>query len=119
MGPFRTRYAPDVHLYAAFLGGDLGPGRMGEDHEVVFVVADDMPAARRAAKAKWRGDGKAHVDALTRLDMIDGYAVGLQPGGSGDDIQTEGYDDSRSHDRRQAPVEVDGGARQVGGPRRK
>jgi Domain of Unknown Function (DUF1543) len=81
-----------VHLFAAYLGGDLGPGRMGEDHEVVFVVAEDMLSARRAAKAKWRGDGRAHVDALTRLDMIDGYAIGLESGGSGDATETEGYD---------------------------
>jgi hypothetical protein len=80
-----------VHLYAAFLGGELTDGRMGEDHEVVFVVADDLPSARRAAKAKWGGDGRAHVDALTRLDMIDGYTIGLEGGGSGDRTETEGY----------------------------
>jgi hypothetical protein len=80
-----------VHLFAAFLGGELAPGRMGEDHEVVFVVAEDMAEARRAAKAKWGGDGRAHVDALTRLDMIDGYAVGLAPEGTGDATETEGY----------------------------
>lgn len=81
-----------MHLFAAFLGGDLGPGRMGEDHEVVFVVAPDMISARRAAKAKWHGEGRAHVDALTRLDMIDGYAIGLEAGGSGDATETQGYD---------------------------
>ncbi len=80
-----------MHLFAAFLGGELTPGRMGEDHEVVFVVADDMPSARRAAKAKWGGGGRAHVDALTRIDMIDGYAIGLQEAGSGDRTTTEGY----------------------------
>ena len=80
-----------MHLYAAFLGGELTDGRMGEDHEVVFVVADDVISARRAAKAKWGGDGRAHVDALTRLDMIDGYAIGLVGGGSGDRTETEGY----------------------------
>jgi hypothetical protein len=80
-----------VHLFAAFLGGELAPGRMGEDHEVVFVVAEDMQSARRAARAKWGGDGRAHVDALTRLDMIDGFAVGLEPAGTGDDTETEGY----------------------------
>jgi hypothetical protein len=64
---------------------------MGEDHEVVFVVADDMISARRAAKAKWGGDGRAHVDALTQIDMIDGYAVGLEEAGSGDRTSTEGY----------------------------
>jgi hypothetical protein len=64
---------------------------MGEDHEVVFVVAEDMESARRAARAKWGGDGRSHVDALTRLDMIDGYAVGLEQRGDGDTTETEGY----------------------------
>ncbi len=80
-----------MHLFAAFLGGELSPGRMGEDHEVVFVVAEDMESARRAARVKWGGDGRAHVDALTRLDRIDGHAVGLTPEGTGDDTETEGY----------------------------
>ncbi|HTU39937.1 MAG TPA: DUF1543 domain-containing protein [Acidimicrobiales bacterium] len=80
-----------MHLYAAYLGGELTPGRMGEDHEVVFVVAEDMPAARRAAKAKWKGDGRAHVDALTRIDTIDGFAIGLEETGGGDATETEGY----------------------------
>jgi hypothetical protein len=31
------------------------------------------------------------VDALTRIDMIDGYAIGLEGGGSGDRTETEGY----------------------------
>jgi hypothetical protein len=66
---------------------------MGEDHEVVFVVADDTESARRAAKAKWAGDGRAHVDALTRLDMIDGFDIGLERrgGSEGDATETTGY----------------------------
>ena len=47
-----------MHLYSAYLGGELGPGRMGEDHEVVFVVADDDESARQAAKEKWGGVGR-------------------------------------------------------------
>ena len=82
-----------MHLFAAFLGGELGPGRMGEDHEVVFVVAEDTLSARRAAVAKWGGDGRAHVDALTRIDMIDGYEVDLEQTGMGDATETEGYND--------------------------
>ena len=66
---------------------------MGEDHEVVFVVAEDMVAARRAAKAKWGGDGRPHVDALTRLEMIDGYAISLEQQGQGDAVETVGYDE--------------------------
>jgi hypothetical protein len=80
-----------VHLFAAFLGGELAPGRVGEDHEIVFVVAEDTESARRAAKAKWGGDGRPHIDALTRLDVIDGFAVGLEPAATGDVIETEGY----------------------------
>jgi Domain of Unknown Function (DUF1543) len=93
MGSFRTRYAARVHLFAAFLGGDLERGRMGEDHEVVFVVAEDMLSARRAAKRKWGGGGRPHVDALTRIDMIDGYAIGLEQSGAGDATETEGFGD--------------------------
>jgi hypothetical protein len=66
---------------------------MGEDHEVVFVVAEDTPSARRAAKTKWGGDGRPHVDALTRLDMIDGYAIALRQQGEGDALETVGYDE--------------------------
>ena len=80
-----------MHLFAAFLGGELTAGRMGEDHEVVFVVAEDLHAARRAAMAKWGGDGRAHVDALTRLDMVDGFAIALEQAGTGDTTETVGY----------------------------
>ncbi len=47
-----------MHLFAAFLGGEPEPGRIGEDHEVVFVVAEDMASARRAAEAKWPSHGR-------------------------------------------------------------
>ena len=80
-----------VHLYAAFLGGELTPGRMGEDHEVVFVVAEDTVSARKAAIKKWGGDGRAHVDALTQRDAIDGYTISLDQTGTGDITQIEGY----------------------------
>jgi hypothetical protein len=64
---------------------------MGEDHEVVFVVAEDMVTARKAAKQKWGGGGRPHVDALTRLDMIDGFSVALTEAGTGDRTETKGY----------------------------
>ena len=70
----------DPQLYAVYLGGDPAPGRIGEDHEVVFVVADDVTSARRLARGKWRGDDpKPHVDMVQELDVIDGYAVTLSP----------------------------------------
>jgi hypothetical protein len=80
-----------VHLYAAFLGGELSPGRIGEDHEVVFVVAEGTQEAKAAAKAKWGGGGRPHIDALTRLDAIDGHTITLQQGVAGDLTETEGY----------------------------
>jgi Domain of Unknown Function (DUF1543) len=70
----------DPQLYAVYLGGDPAPGRIGEDHEVVFVVADDITSARRLARGKWRGDDpKPHVDMVQELDVVDGYAVTLSP----------------------------------------
>jgi len=56
-------------------------------------VAADEVAARRAAKAKWAGSGRPHVDALTRLDKIDGYAVSLEQAGGGDALETAGDND--------------------------
>lgn len=70
-----------MNLWAVYLGGDLGEGRMGEDHEVVFVVGDDPKDVRRRAKKKWRGAGRAHVDAIVRLDAVDGFAVRLEASG--------------------------------------
>jgi len=67
-------------LYAIYLGGDPAPGRIGEDHEVVFVVADDVSSARRQARAKWTGDDpKPHVDMVQELDVVDGYEISLSP----------------------------------------
>lgn len=67
------------HLFVVYLGGKVAEGRMGEDHEVVVVVAMDVVAARKAAKAKWSGLGDPHVDAVQQLDRIDGYQVDLTP----------------------------------------
>jgi hypothetical protein len=66
-------------LYVVFLGGDPAPGRMGEDHEVVAVVASDVKSARAKARAKWTGVSKGHVDAVRVLKVIDGYEIVLQP----------------------------------------
>lgn len=71
-------------LFAVYLGGDPEPGRLSEDHETVLVVAGDLPAARAAARAKWHGRGRAHVDAVQELDVVDGFTVRLEPGASGD-----------------------------------
>ncbi|HEY4928826.1 MAG TPA: DUF1543 domain-containing protein [Acidimicrobiales bacterium] len=66
-----------MDLYAAFLGGPLGDGRMGEGHEVVLVVAADRTDAKVKATAKWRGAPSGHLDALGRIVRVDGYTVTL------------------------------------------
>jgi hypothetical protein len=65
-------------LYVVYLGGDPAPGRLSEDHETVVVVAQDDAGARRAARAKWAGPSKAHVDALQCVGVVDGYRVRLE-----------------------------------------
>lgn len=80
-----------MHLYAAFLGGSMSGDRMGEDHEMVLIVADDREDANAKAKAKWRGTGRSHVDALQRIDMVDGFRIDLVPTGTGDRSEFHGY----------------------------
>ncbi len=64
-----------MKLYIVYLGGKLAEGRMGEDHEVIAVIAEDDVAARKRAKAKWKGVGDPHVDAVHCLDVVDGRAI--------------------------------------------
>jgi hypothetical protein len=45
----------------------------------VLVVADDVPEARRRARAKWGGLSRHHVDAVLAVDVVDWYAVSLSP----------------------------------------
>jgi hypothetical protein len=77
-------------LFVVYLGGDLAPGRLGEDHEVVVVAAGDLAEARAAARAKWSGTGRAHVDAVQLLDVVDGYAVKLEYTGETSVVSIDG-----------------------------
>jgi Domain of Unknown Function (DUF1543) len=80
-----------MYLYVAFLGGPLADGRMGEGHEVVMVVADDLKEAKSRARSKWSGVGRGHVDALQRIEMVDGFEITLAGGGSGDRVVLDDY----------------------------
>ncbi len=62
---------------------------MGEDHEVVLVVAADRDEAKARAKAKWRGASRGHLDALVRVDRVDGHEVTLAEVGGGDVLDAE------------------------------
>jgi len=78
-----------MDLFVVYLGGPLAPGRIGEDHEVVLVVAEDEKDARAKAKAKWRGDSRTHIDAVTRVSVVDGHRVSLAPTDEPDDVRTD------------------------------
>jgi hypothetical protein len=80
-----------MHLYAAFLGGPMSEGRMGEGHEVVMVVAEDLAEAKAKAKAKWSGPGRGHLDALQRIDRVDGFDITLDHQGGGDQTTLDSY----------------------------
>jgi hypothetical protein len=69
----------EPRLYVVYLGGELAAGRIGEDHEVVLVVATDIQDARKQAKMKWKGSASAHIDAVKLVSVIDGYRVSLEP----------------------------------------
>ena len=80
-----------MHLYAAYLGGPLDGGRMGEGHEVVLVVAADRDEAKGRAAAKWRGAPPGHLDAPVRIDQVDGHQVSLTGVGAGDVLDGETF----------------------------
>jgi Domain of Unknown Function (DUF1543) len=68
------------YLFAVYLGGKLAANRLGEDHEVVFVVAPTQAAARKLARAKWQGVPEGvHIDAVQKLEILDGYRIVLEP----------------------------------------
>jgi hypothetical protein len=91
LGDITRRYRHPMHLYAAFLGGPLADGRMGEGHEVVMVVAEDLKQAKSRARAKWTGVGRGHVDAVQQIDMVDGFEITLAQAGTGDRLTLEDY----------------------------
>jgi hypothetical protein len=70
----------------------MADGRMGEGHEVVMVVAADLAEAKSRAQAKWNGSGRGHVDALQRIDVVDGFEVSVAPaGGAGDQTELDSF----------------------------
>jgi hypothetical protein len=74
-----SEHTNEPQLYVVYLGGELAAGRIGEDHEVVMVVATDIQDARKFAKMKWRGSASPHIDAVKLVSVIDGYEVHLEP----------------------------------------
>ena len=82
-----------MELYAAYLGGPLDGGRIGEGHEVVLVAAVDRADAKAKAVAKWRGAPPGHLDALERIVRVDGWAVTLTESDdvAADEVEMESF----------------------------
>lgn len=64
-------------LYAILLGGKVRENNLMEDHQLVFVVADNELDARKLAKLKWPEATSIHVDGTQKLTSIDGYQISL------------------------------------------
>ena len=64
-------------LYAVLLGGKLTSNQLMEDHQLVFVVAEDEEVARKLAKEKWKAES-VHVDGTQLINTVDGYQIHLE-----------------------------------------
>ncbi|NPD44404.1 DUF1543 domain-containing protein [Lentimicrobium sp. S6] len=67
----------EKHLYAILLGGKLRANHLMEDHNLVFVIAENEPKARKLAKHKWQAE-EVHVDGTQRIDQVDGFKIKLE-----------------------------------------
>src|ERR1035441_2414636 len=65
-------------------------GQDGGGHEGGTGAARGPRDAKTRAKAKWSGSGRGHVDALQRIDRVDGFEVSLTRTGEGD--STDGFE---------------------------
>ena len=72
------------NLWAVFLGGKIRKNALIEDHELVFVVAQNEIEARKQAKLKWNAE-EVHVDGTQCLQVIDGYQICLKKSADEDD----------------------------------
>ncbi len=64
-------------LYSVLLWGKIRKENLMEDHQLVFVVAENEKEARTLAKLK-RDAEDIHVDGAQRIDVVDGYEVRLE-----------------------------------------
>ena len=67
-----------MKLFISYLGGQLKDQRIGEDHEVVLVVAENIEDAKKKSLLKWKGGSvDVHVDYIQEVDQVDGYSLKL------------------------------------------
>ena len=64
-------------LYAILLGGKANKSQLMEDHNLVFVVAENEVDAAITARKRWDVKG-AHIDGIKQLESVDGYTIKLE-----------------------------------------
>ena len=63
-------------LYLAYLWADSAD-RLIEDHDVMFVVAEDAFEAKAKAKAKTILKSGVHLDVMIEIKNVDGFDIEL------------------------------------------
>jgi len=72
-------------LYAVLLGGKIREENLMEDHQLVFVVAENEKDARKSAKLKWPEAESIHVDGTQHIRIVDGYQIKIERSDNADD----------------------------------
>ncbi len=72
-------------LYMAYVWGD-SKDRLIEDHEIIFVVAENPADAKRIAKEKTVLTSGVHVDVMSEIKNIDGYDISLNKSDNKEEI---------------------------------
>lgn len=79
-------------LWAIYLGGRYSDGFI-EDHEIVFVIAENKDEAKILAKAKTKITNDVHCDGVISITNVDGYDISIK---QSNDIEKVDYDNTYS-----------------------
>ncbi len=75
----------ELKLYYVYIGR-TSVDRLIEDHEVLFVVAENSFDVKQIAKGKTKLKIDAHVDIMAQIINVDGYDVSLKKSDSSENI---------------------------------
>ncbi|MFH1000589.1 MAG: DUF1543 domain-containing protein [Bacteroidota bacterium] len=73
-------------LFAVLLGGKIRPNNLMEDHQLVFIVAENEKQARKLAKLKWPEADSIHIDGTQLIEQVDGFKISLKKEDTQDDL---------------------------------
>lgn len=79
-------------LWAIYLGGRYADGFI-EDHEIVFVVAENREEAKQLAKDKTKIINDVHCDGVISIVNVDGYDINIKQSSNNENVE---YDNTYS-----------------------